>query len=250
MLLTVTDSAGKVVRYLEAPTTAGFHRVAWDLRYPDLAPWIPEDQRSPWDNPAGVLASPGSYTVTLSRRIDGKLEDTGQSQVFNVVSIREPVLAGSEQGPRVDFSRRVDELRRKVDGAASALGELSTDLEAVKDSLLRSTADHALYTQAQALQQEAKRLAQLINGNDQRQMLGGGGQVPIAQRLSVAGIGSRTSAYGPTQTQRESLAIAEEEFAALEPGLDALVNKDMPELKRQMNSSGVPWTPGRGVPQL
>ncbi|MCJ7555597.1 MAG: glycosyl hydrolase [Gammaproteobacteria bacterium] len=250
MLLTVTDSAGKVVRYLEAPTTAGFHRVAWDLRYPDLAPWIAEDQRSPWDNPAGVLASPGSYTVTLNRRIDGKLEASGQSQVFNLVSIREPVLAGSEQGQRVDFSRRVDELSRKVNGAASALGELSTSLDAVKDSLLRSTADHSLYTQAQALQQKAKRLTQSIKGNEQRQMMSGGGQVAIAQRLAVAGIGSRTSAYGPTQTQRESLAIAEEEFAALEPELDALVNQEMPELKRQMNAGGVPWTPGRGVPRL
>ena len=249
MLLTVTDSAGKVVRYLEAPATAGFHRIAWDLRYPDLAPWKPEDQRSPWENPAGVLAPPGAYTVSLSRRVDGRLESVGASQAFNVVSIREPVLAGSNQGQRLEFSRRVDELSRRVMGAASALGELSKALDAVKESLLRSTADHSLYTQAQALQQKATRLAQSISGNQQQQMMGGGGQVSISQRLSVAGIGARATAYGPTQTQRDSLAIAEEEFAAIEPELNVLVNQEMPELKRQMNTSGVPWTPGRGLPR-
>ncbi len=134
-------------------------------------------------------------------------------------------------------------------GAASALGELSKALDAVKESLLRSTADHSLYTQAQALQQKATRLAQSISGNQQQQMMGGGGQVSISQRLSVAGIGARATAYGPTQTQRDSLAIAEEEFAAIEPELNVLVNQEMPELKRQMNTSGVPWTPGRGLPR-
>ena len=250
MLLTVTDAQGKVVRHLEAPAEAGFHRVAWDLRYPDVAPWVPEDQRSPWDNPAGVLAAPGTYTVSLSRRVDGKLQPTGESQTFNVVSIREPVLAGSDQPQRVEFSRRVDELGRRVNGAASALGELAQDLDAIKESLVRSTADQSVYAQAHALQQKANRLSMAINGNAKRQMMGGGGQLSISARLGVAAIGARATAYGPTQTQRDSLAIAEEAFSALEPDLDALVNKELPALKGQMNTMGVPWTPGRGVPQL
>ncbi len=39
VVLTIRDSQGTVVRKLEGPAKAGFHRVAWDLRYPDSSPW-------------------------------------------------------------------------------------------------------------------------------------------------------------------------------------------------------------------
>ena len=38
MLLIVTDEEGNVVRRLTAPAKAGFHRVAWDLRFPPPTP--------------------------------------------------------------------------------------------------------------------------------------------------------------------------------------------------------------------
>ena len=39
IVLTVTDDRGEVVRRLSGPVKAGFHRVAWDLRYPPVEPW-------------------------------------------------------------------------------------------------------------------------------------------------------------------------------------------------------------------
>ncbi len=38
VVLTVTDEAGNVVRRITGPADAGFHRVAWDLRYPPADP--------------------------------------------------------------------------------------------------------------------------------------------------------------------------------------------------------------------
>ena len=40
VVLTVTDDAGNVVRRLTGPAGAGFHRVAWDLRYPPADPAV------------------------------------------------------------------------------------------------------------------------------------------------------------------------------------------------------------------
>src|SRR5437762_2809722 len=34
IILTITDQSGNVIRKLSGPTSAGFHRVSWDLRYP------------------------------------------------------------------------------------------------------------------------------------------------------------------------------------------------------------------------
>ena len=55
VILTVRDAAGTVVRRLSGPVSAGFHRVAWDLRYPSVEPW--RAQRDARRQPRGALAA-------------------------------------------------------------------------------------------------------------------------------------------------------------------------------------------------
>ncbi|MCG8435992.1 MAG: glycosyl hydrolase, partial [Gammaproteobacteria bacterium] len=118
IILTVRDAEGNIVQHVEGPVTAGFHRVAWNLRYPQVNPWVHPDKRqaSYWA-PGGVLVAPGTYSVSLGRRIDGKLEDLGQTQSFEVASIRTPTLEGMAQENRVAFMRELDELKRAIDGS-------------------------------------------------------------------------------------------------------------------------------------
>ena len=76
ILLTVRDADGNVVRRLTGPTGKGFHRVAWDLRYPPASPTSlePFPTDNPFrDPPSGPLAAPGTYTVELASRIDGEV---------------------------------------------------------------------------------------------------------------------------------------------------------------------------------
>ena len=50
------DADGRIVRHIEGSVEAGFHRVAWDLRFPTLTPWQPPDAEPPWRRPQGALA--------------------------------------------------------------------------------------------------------------------------------------------------------------------------------------------------
>ncbi|MCW8926177.1 MAG: hypothetical protein OQJ84_07975, partial [Xanthomonadales bacterium] len=72
VVLTVRDSQGAVVRKLEGPAEAGFHRVAWDLRYPDSSPWT-DQQTDEYIVFNGPLVAPGDYTVNLATRVNGVL---------------------------------------------------------------------------------------------------------------------------------------------------------------------------------
>jgi len=60
--IAVTDSAGRAVRTLKGPATAGFHRVAWDL-----AAGEPRDRvgRDEWPGQNDYVA-PGTYRVSLT----------------------------------------------------------------------------------------------------------------------------------------------------------------------------------------
>lgn len=249
IVLTVTDADGNIVRRVEGPVEAGFHRVSWDLRYPKVDPWVPEDKREEmrWAT-GGVLAEPGMYSVSLARRVDGQLQDLNQSQTFAVKSIREPTLPGSAQHVRVAFSREADELRRAVKGAVSSIDELLIALSAIKEATMDSTANASLYQQAHSMSQQARRLRIRLAGNPAREVLGDTGPVSISQRVGVATTGSTTSAYGPTPTHRRSLEIAREEFADVGRALNTLLDAEFLALKDRLDAAGVPWTPGRGVP--
>ena len=248
MLLTVRDAAGHVVRYLEGKVEAGFNRVAWDLRYPQLEPWVPESKEPSFDTPsAGVTVEPGRYTVSLARRIDGQVEELGQIQSFDVVSIREPTLSDSAQADRVAFSRRADELDRVVRGSVAALDELDAAIKAIRATLSRSRSYGELYGEADTIGQRAQQLKDRLVQNKMRDEMNDSGPVPVQDRVNAASSGEYSSLYGPTQTQRRSLSIAEADFAEIGLQIDTLIDVEFAALKQELDKAGVPWTPGRGV---
>jgi photosystem II stability/assembly factor-like uncharacterized protein len=248
MVLTVRDPAGNVVRNVPGPATAGFHRVAWDLRYTETTPWAPPNNEEPYTPPAGVMAVPGVYTVTLSRRINGQLQAVGQPQSFAVKSIRDPVLPGPDQARRLAFANQAAELQRVVLGAVSAIDELILDLDAVQQTLDRSGGDPALYAEAVDIEQQARRLRDLLKHSKEQDELRFPGPLSIEKRLNVAAWGKTTTLYGPTATQVDSLEIAASEYQQIGPQVRKLIDVRFVELKRNLDAAGVPWTPSRGVP--
>src|SRR5207245_8900082 len=88
IIFTVTDSTGHVVRRLTGPITAGIQRVAWDLRYspPSLPPPPNPEGEDPFnEGPAGPLVMPGTYELSLAKRVDGVMTPLGHPQEFQVV---------------------------------------------------------------------------------------------------------------------------------------------------------------------
>jgi len=247
IVFTVTDEAGNVIRYVNAPATAGFQRVNWNLRYPAVEPWVPEEERNPNNVAVGVLVAPGTYKVTMQQRVDGEMVDLNQTQRFEVVSIREPTLPGSSQEQRIAFSRQVDEMRRAVSGTIGSVDEVSAQLTAIKETLQDSTANVNLYASANVISQQLNEQRVFLAGHDTRNSFGAGGAMPVTARLAHAAYNPHANAYGPTQTQAESLQIAQQRFAGISAALNRLIDSEYKQLLEAMDDAGVPWTPGRGV---
>lgn len=250
IVLTVRDAAGRIVRHVTGPTEAGFHRVAWDLRYPDVEPWIPPEQRGPrWSEPAGVLVAPGEYSVQLGKLIDGRLEPLGEARPFTVRAIRpEPAIPGAPQGERVLFLREADALRRATLGAIRAIDELGAHIAAVKESLREANAPPALYERTQRLWQQALALRDRLTQNSDEVLMHRQSPLTVLERIEVARMGPRWNAHGPTRTQRESLAIARTLYGETVAAVDRLLEHDWAALRRELDAAGLRWTPGRGVP--
>ncbi|NIL94954.1 MAG: glycosyl hydrolase [Woeseiaceae bacterium] len=247
IVFTVTNSRGNIVRQIEAPAEPGFHRVAWDLRYPALQPWTPEETNEYFGS-GGVLVVPGTFSVKMQVRQDGVLRDLGEPQSFDVVSVRpDPVLPGSTQEQRVIFESQVAELSRAATGTDAALNEVIGELDAVKETLERSLTDGSLYELANSIQQNLKIQQDRLKGNQKRVGYKDEGEMTVTARLWHAGFVFSVGAYGPTPEQRESLRIGRALYDDIVSELDTLVNVEYAGLKDAMDTARVPWTPGRGI---
>lgn len=252
ILLLVRDSDGQLVRRLEGETTKGFHRTAWDLRFPSRrAAGIKQQEGRP-DRGKGFLAAPGRYTVTLARRVEGQVKEVAGPEEFEVVRLHEGVLPGSSPEETVAFLQQVAEVQRAVTGANQSLGEGFKRTSAMRNALERSTVPPAgeLDLAVRDLEQRLYEVQEQISGNASRRGIGEAMAPSVMRRLDVAITGNRLSTYGPTPTHRRSLEIAREQFGTLRKTLHQLIDVELPALEKRLDQAGVPWTPGSGVPAL
>lgn len=249
IILTVKDEDGNTVRRLSGPVKAGFHRVAWDLRYPAANPASlePPDTEDPFaDQPVGPLAAPGTYTVSLAKQVDGKETPLGTPQTFTAEPLNVATLPAADRAALLAFQQKTARLQRAVLGAENVADEAQTRLNYIKRALLDTPgADPALLQEALSLQNRLKDLQTRLSGD--RVIASRNEPTPPAIVDRVQGIvyGHWTSTAAPTQTHRNAYQIAAEEFTAVLEGLRVLIEADLKNLEDKLESAGAPWTPGR-----
>jgi hypothetical protein len=254
ILLTIRDTDGTIVRTVAGPAKKGFHRVAWDLRYPSTraVKRVASTGDNPWerDTDSGFMAPPGSYTVTLSKRVDGKVEVLSEPVGFEVVRVFEGALEGSSPGETTAYMRQVAELQREVTGASEALADAFKTVEILGRALARSTVDPGtLDTELETIKQRLYVVDEKLTGNRSLASFGHPQTPNVGRRLRVATVTDGQSDYGPTATHRRAYEIAAAEFAAIEPELREILEIDLPALEAKMEEASVPWSPGRPLPE-
>ena len=251
IVFTVRDGAGQVVRRIEGPVSAGFHRVAWDLRYP--APEAITSPEEPGEEggylpEGGFLAAPGTYTVSLARRVGGVTTDLGLSESFEVVPMTEGTLPGASPAERTAFVQRLSEVTRTASGAAARLEELQTRAGSIARALGQSTVPlGSLDDRVAQLRDRLEDASIRLSGDPLRGDFGEPEVPSVQSRIGVVFLGNRWSLYGPTPTHERSLELAESGLSEIRGELSA-VSSELQEIEDDLDAAGVPWTPGRSVP--
>ncbi len=248
MTLTVRDSEGKVVQRIDGPAEKGFHRVAWDMRYPapdpinleastDLAPW-----ESP---PQGPMALPGNYSVTLSKRVEGELVDISGSQSFALKPLYSGGLVAENRQAVLDFQMQTAELYRAVTGANKAADEIQNRMDHLVAAVEATPA--ASEAQAQAVRTLNTRMQDLqVKLNGDSAVANRAEPVPMSLTTRIGNIvgGSWGSQSPVTGNYRDSYAIAAQQFPEILEELKS-ISTDLSRLEDELQAEGAPWTPGR-----
>ncbi|MEJ2085382.1 MAG: hypothetical protein P8Y44_06855, partial [Acidobacteriota bacterium] len=248
--LVVTDRDDRIVRRLAGPVEAGFHRVAWDLRYAPMKPVISLDEkdRAPWDQPAvGPMAAPGEYSVRLVKIVDGKLSEMGESRSFEAQPLAIASLGAEDRLELLEFQQGVAALQRAVMGINELAEKRSVEIDLLYKALVFGSEGSA---------EQLERLEELRSSLiDLRGALQGDQTISKRSEPTLPGIVSRVervvggfwSSSAPTSTHRRSFEVASQQFDQLY-GKFRQFEADFEQLQADVDASGVPWTPGRGLP--
>ena len=243
--LTVKDENGAVVRRLEGPAKKGFHRIAWDLRYP-ASYAIDIDQLPSGDFSSGKIAPPGTYTVTLSKQVDGKITELTDLMSFNVVQLYKGALVGSTPDEILAFAKEIDQLMLESSAMSIVFRNAQKKLKGMQYALsVTPEPPGELDEQLFQLKTELQEIENQLYGNRSKEKIGEKDTPTFRSRLYFAQGGIRNITYGPTAAQKRSLEIAEAEFQDLKASLDEIINNKMPEMEKALIDAGAPWLEGQ-----
>ena len=246
--LTVADSEGRVVRRVSGPVTAGFHRVAWDLRYP--APDVVEvpPAEASVGQASGLMAAPGSYTVTLSKQVDGVVTPLSDPQTFSVVPLRQGALPGAPHDQVAAFWRAVDDARRQSSALEVMLREALNKSVAMRTALMRTpAAPGVLDARLHDIRLNLLELDGELHGPATKREVGEKTKPTIGSRLFSVSLGVGRSTYGPTATHRQTMEIIQTELGGVQSRLQKL-QTDLSVLAADLVEAGAPWVEGEELP--
>jgi photosystem II stability/assembly factor-like uncharacterized protein len=249
IVLTIRDADGTPVREFNGPTTAGVHRVSWDLRLPSInlaRPRNPDDDDFFGFSPAGPYVAPGKYTVSVSKRVDGVVTKLADPVEFQVKYVGPAPLPAEELKQLIEFQKQLIKLQRDLTAAQGTAGDVTTRLAAMKNALDQTPAAPAESRERiRKLIAEQRETVRKLNGDSALRARNENTPMSIAERVSVAGGAARTIVAKATGTQREQYAIARKELDEVSATLRKRVETDLKEMEVLLEKLGAPWTPGR-----
>jgi hypothetical protein len=222
-------------------------RVAWDLRYPAPTPPRPaapadDDEGGP-RLAGGPLVTPGTYTVSMAKRVDGVTTPIGEPQKFDVYMLDSNLPM---RGPTVvAVQQQVTKLQRAMVGAGSLIDELAPRTQALLRAVEETpTAGAKLADDVRALDRELRALRESLNGDPTLTRRQEPTAPSLLGRLNVLTQATR-SINAPTATQQRQYDIVAGEYTKIQTRLRAIVDTDLKRVETTAEAAGVPWTTGR-----
>ncbi|NNK80573.1 MAG: glycosyl hydrolase, partial [Flavobacteriales bacterium] len=247
----IKDADGQIIRRLKASNKKGFHRLTWDLRYPSSGA-VRLDEKpasSPDEEPTGFMVAPGTYTVSLHKQVGGVITEIAPPSSFNVVKLRDGALPGASPKEVAAFWKELSD----INGARSALSleanRASQRVKAMRLSLSRATSDTGeLDKQLYDIQMKLGDIDEELYGSSSKREFLEETDPTIGQRIGTVWTGVSNSTYGPTELHKNSMKIAQEDFAKLKSEVNKIIRTEIPSLEKDISKAGAPWVEGQSTP--
>jgi photosystem II stability/assembly factor-like uncharacterized protein len=249
IFLVIKDASGNVVNRVKGTNKKGFNRVNWKLNYPNKSGERLEatSQGRNFFGGGGIMATPGDYTVTIVKRVDGKTTTLQGPKEFKVVpmydgtlkrksfdemnAFREEVFSFQQDLTATNLMmsnslKFIDAMKRAADKANNPSNELTSNINEARMSLLG--------------------IEKALSGNKIKGEIGERSN-PTPNNANRIGRMALSNTYGPTGNQKASFNRAKKQLLKIKLQLQNVTNNVFPALEQDLKNAGAPWIEGQGL---
>jgi len=248
VVLIIKDSNGDVVNTVQGTNKKGFNRVNWQLNYPNKSG---ERLKTPGGRRGfrggGVMVTPGTYTVTLVKRVNGVNIVLQEPELFSV----EPLFDGAL--PRKSY-KEIDAFKDAAFAFQQDLTSTNIELsrsQQIIDAMLRAlnkatSPSDVLFKQLNDVKIALLDIDKELHGDPIKDEIGSRTN-PTASDGNSLGWTALGTTYGPTDEHKALLSRVQSQLKKVKTKLFPIVNSTLPELESALNNAGAPWIEGQGL---
>lgn len=249
ILLTIKDSNGNVINTVKGTNKKGFNRVNWKLDIAErsgekLQPPKPVDQYFNFN----IMATPGNYTVTLSKLVDGELVDLAQSKSFEVVPLREGSLKGASPEEINEFQEKYYQFEQDLNATSMTLSKTLLKIGAMQRAMQKAkNVSTVLVKQIHEQREALLNLDEVLNGNKAKNEIGEKNNPSPKDVVFMLKAALSSSTYGPTEMHHNILSTANTLLSKIKADLKVIIDTQVSELEKQLKTVGAPYIEGQGL---
>lgn len=248
ILLIVKDASGAMVNTIKGTNKKGFNRVNWELNYPDMrGERLNKEEEGNGFGRGNIMVTPGSYTITLVKRVDGVTTTLQGPESFEVVPMYEGAL------PRKSFDE-INAFRKELIAfqqdltATNVMMDLQLQkIGAMKRAANKTTgANEALMQQINTTRLNLLSIKKALRGDAIKGEIGERSN-PTPNDGNRIAFTALSNTYGPTGNHSASLNRAKKQLQQVKARLKTAAETTLPGIAQSLRQAGAPWIEGQGL---
>ena len=247
ILLIIKDANGNVINTVKGSNKKGFNRVNWQLTYPNKAGERLQTSPRGRFGRGGVMASPGDYTVTIVKRIDGTNTVLEGPKPFKVVPMYDGALKRKSFNEMDAFRKETFAFQQDLTATNVALSRNIQRVAAMERALNKAEKPNDnLFKRINDARLALLNIDKELNGDDTKGEIGERSN-PRASEGNSLGWRTSGNTYGPTDEHKAMLNRVKSQLAKVKSKLRDVLNNTLPQIERELKNTGAPWVEGQGL---
>jgi photosystem II stability/assembly factor-like uncharacterized protein len=247
LVFIISNSNGQEIRRIIKPYKDGLNRINWDLRLTSTSPIkLKNPKAGRYSNPdVGPMVVPGDYYVKIYKLNKDGLTSLSNSEKFIVKWLDNQTIINENTEGLKEFQEKTLELKRKINGTQRIMSECSERLKYLEQAAkIYPNVSPKYITQTSSLKEKIDSLNMLMYGDDLPYELQMESPPSISDRIGLVFYQIYGNRSAPTQSQKDNIAIAQEEYNATLPILKSIL-EELSLIEREFSDLNVPFTKGR-----
>lgn len=246
VLIIIKDANGNIVNTIKGQNKKGFNRVNWRLNYPNKR-GERLSQRGDGIGTGNIMVTPGTYTATLVKRVDGVTTELQGPQSFNVIPMYDGALPRKSYDEMNQFREAVSAFQQDLTATNMLMNQQMQKVSAMKRAANKTTAPNdELLRDINSARLELLAIQKELRGNPVKGEIGERSN-PTANDGSGISWRAFGNTYGPTGTHKALLQRVKNQLRDVKSKLKPISESTLPAIERRLKAAGAPWIEGQGL---